>query len=112
MFWKITKDHLGDEPQAVGKGNGTPTEMKKSELITFKLYDDDGELYYSGVCDAEAYDDDDDPAGLYGALQWGAWNAGCTDLRLKLEDVQRLAPGSAETYARLARQDGWVSIFG
>jgi hypothetical protein len=86
MYWEITRDYLGvcdgilpSDGDEVGTMVGTPI---GSERIAFKIYDDDGEHYYSGRCDAEAVKDDDNPEGLYGALQWAEWNAGATDLRV------------------------------
>lgn len=116
MFWIITKDHItekGEDGFGELVSSGTATTKPK---ITFKIYDDDGELYYTGECDHDAFLTDDDglPGALYQALRWATHNAGATDLRLKLSDVLELIPGERmkAIYTGLARSDGWVSIYG
>jgi hypothetical protein len=62
-------------------------DWRKGDVVSFRLYDDDGELYYTGEIDREAHDNAEDGAvgSLYEALQWGAYYAGCTDLRTRSE---------------------------
>lgn len=47
--------------------------------IKFKLYDDDGELYYSG----RYIGPDDSETAQFSPLDWGTWNAGCTYMKVK-----------------------------
>ena len=86
--WIITRDHLStpedDWPSAVGTSgpSGYEGETGTDELpIPFKLYDDDGELYYTGRMNEAAMDcfgDGRDP--LYG---YGMPNAGAVRLDYK-----------------------------
>ncbi len=87
MYWEITRDYLGvpdgilpSDGDEVGTCMGTPV---GTERIAFRIYDDDGEHYYSGICDRESYESDEGRGNLYSALGWAAYNAGATDLRVK-----------------------------
>ena len=50
--WIITTDHLGDgEDGIMGPRDITPAHadaLRRGEGLTFRLLDDDGELYYTG----------------------------------------------------------------
>ena len=50
-----------------------PAVATATERVKFRLYDDDGELYYEGELD-----DDDDCENQSAALRWGEAMAGCT----------------------------------
>ena len=87
--WKITKDHLArtpDEDEAGTSGPGNASEhhmnlLKDGEGEVFKMYDDDGELYYTGRL---VFDDDMEGTeeACYGPLSdFGMPNAGCTEIR-------------------------------
>jgi hypothetical protein len=81
IAWAITKDIL--EP--TGKRNATDEqlkEVKKDCKHHFKLYDDDGELYYEG------YSDDD---SSFSPLDWAMADSGCTEIKY------RTASGKYET---------------
>jgi hypothetical protein len=80
--WMITKDHLDDEPGgsfSVSGPSDAPDDLlaalAKGRGHTFRLYDDDGELYYTGRGtwrgDAAGEAPDEDacygPLGDYGA---------------------------------------------
>lgn len=76
MSWEITVDHIcdGDDngvtgPRGCGKDEARPH--------AFRMYDDDGELYYEGVSSEEDFDPLDD---------FGLPNAGCTDIHYKNKD--------------------------
>ncbi len=85
--WIITKDLLADtsEPEgtnlnAVGvMGPGSITPEQEAQLLArkgraFRMYDDDGEHYYSG-----RFIGDDDSEDAFGPLEdFGTPNAGCT----------------------------------
>lgn len=60
---------LGIDPTL--PGDGLPT-------VSFKLFDDDGELYYSGVLS-----DDDECENQSAALRWGETMAGCAIVKVK-----------------------------
>lgn len=84
MPWKITKDHIADpgakpgtNSNAVGvmgprsyKGDGKELTKK------FRMLDDDGEVYYEGVCDT-----DDDENALGPLDDFGTPNAGATTIQ-------------------------------
>jgi len=48
------------------------------KLIDFRLYDDDGELYYEG-----RLHDDDECLNQSAALKYGEGDAGCTTIKVK-----------------------------
>lgn len=90
MSWIITEDHLDlgpDFPSRVGVESLHPPELNGGAPIRFKLYDDDGELYYSGICDPAALDEDESADSLYACLQWAMGDAGATDLRISGKSV-------------------------
>ena len=110
MYWKVKKDHLADEvSDRTGHTVGRPDGGK---LYTAKLYDDDGELYYTVLFDQEAWSDDDNPHGLYGCLHWAMRDAGATDLRVSKTTHQQLNPGLPPAILdRITRSDGWVPVY-
>jgi hypothetical protein len=125
MAWKIVKDYItpkDDDTYAVGRGQGV-VDLKTA--FTFRLLDDDGEVYYGGIADAASAEDDEDEGGLYQANQWGEYFAGATDLQVHVEDaikhglssqkyVDQLLSGEGnftKQAQNLAKQ-GWVSIYG
>ena len=83
--WLITKDHMfADNPEYDDSGVTGPSDapahllalLKQGEGTVFKMYDDDGELYYSGrlVTTDEAEGTED---ACYGPLgDFGMPNAG------------------------------------
>ena len=101
MAWGITSDHIweeGDDPKykAVGTmeeharipieayvlGHESPElPGKPLPFIDFRLYDDDGELYFEG-----RLHDDDDCENQASALKWGESFAGCTTIKVNRQD--------------------------
>ncbi|MEJ7807553.1 MAG: hypothetical protein WKG03_16710 [Telluria sp.] len=96
MLWIITEDHLDLSahgiPSSVGKMNApkfrellrsAPTEAREPMIEGFKqgmtdefhLFDDDGELYFTGLC-LDLDDQDGDSA--FGPLDWAMSDSGCT----------------------------------
>jgi hypothetical protein len=78
--WIVTQDHLDDKKvEVIGPSNASPEqieELKAGAGETFKMYDDDGELYYTGriigdYCGFEPLDD------------YGEPNAGATEIKYK-----------------------------
>jgi hypothetical protein len=97
-FWEITTDHLfDDDPEwhtknniRSGKGttgphNGDETLKDKVSGYTFRMYDDDGELYYTGklYVTPETLDDPEyNESALSAALNnYGTPNAGAVTIR-------------------------------
>lgn len=78
MAFKITKD-LVENGKHEGRIRHLAGEIfTEADLtIKFKLYDDDGELYYKGVTT------DGPEEIIFAPLDWAAWNAGCTYMKVK-----------------------------
>ena len=78
MGWIVTKDHLEDKTvEVIGPRTIKPEtveKLKKGEGTPFRMYDDDGELYYSGRliggCEFDPLD------------HYGTPNAGCTSIKI------------------------------
>lgn len=82
MAFKITKDYV-EEGQHTGRLFKRDDEDPKEDDFTmkFKLYDDDGELYYDGVSTEGDVETEVAP------LDWGRWNAGCTYMKVKNKET-------------------------
>jgi hypothetical protein len=103
VAWKITKDYLDPEPpNRVGYGEehtripvyAVVLGYESQELpdaenkIDFRLYDDDGELYYEGILD-----DDEDCTNQLAALTWAEGDSGCTLIKVKRGDEWKIEIG-------------------
>lgn len=71
--WEVTRDHLDGKDVKVQSRGFEPD--AGDEWTEFRLYDDDGELYYSGR--QNQHGDGFEPLDQYGMP-----NAGCTEIRL------------------------------
>lgn len=103
MHWIITADHINGKPgdtipSRVGykrgptqwiaeyraadpaKRNRMLEEFKAGMNFEFRLYDDDGILYYEGLCKDL---DDQDEESAFGPLDWGMNDAGCTTMKYR-----------------------------
>lgn len=87
--WLITKDHISRDGERNDVGTAGPFGMPLSaEQIQqhanaqpFRMYDDDGELYYEGLYVGEETED------LFGPLDdFGMPNAGCTSIHYQSSD--------------------------
>lgn len=80
-MWVIQHDHLARDfaglDSRVGKYDNEPSLPNEGEEVAFLLFDDDGELYYSGWLN-----DDPDCANQSAALKWAAADAGCTTIKV------------------------------
>ena len=76
--WWVTKDILEDKYVSVLGPHDAVEEDTARCTIPFRMYDDDGELYYEGVMSEEC-------EGFEPLDDYGMPNAGCTEIRL-LED--------------------------
>lgn len=87
--WVVTYDHLDKcRENVIGPRDATPGQVvelhsaaqslaAREGVTRFRMYDDDGELYYSGLF---LGDPDDETA--FGPLNdYGTPNAGCTEIR-------------------------------
>ena len=78
--WTITKDSDNDEAVGtIGPNDATPeqvTSLNEGNGETFKMFDDDGELYYTGkiIGDYDGFEPLDD---------FGTPNAGATEIKYK-----------------------------
>lgn len=72
--WIITYNHLDDEVVPCRYKEELVKSFEKEELIDFRLFDDDGELYYSGKM-RKKYLDSSYP---FGPLDWAMNDSGCT----------------------------------
>jgi hypothetical protein len=81
MAWVITKDHISEPDCKSAVGVRSRKEIAPDEpTVPFKLYDDDGELYYEGLITTKALNGNE---SLAFAPLWnfGMPNAGCTTMR-------------------------------
>lgn len=110
MAWKIDRDYLDGktDDSRVGTGQGE----LGAERFRFRLLDDDQNVYYGGVADRAAVDDDEAFGGLYEANRWGEWNAGAIWLEVKVADADRfdLYPRAMAAERGLKDTD-WVGIY-
>lgn len=79
--WIITFDHLEDEATDIaGPFDATDEQvaaLKAGEGTAFRMYDDDGELYYSG----RFMGDPTEEAAFAPLEDYGTPAAGCTEIR-------------------------------
>lgn len=79
--WVITRDFIASNPQESDAGVigpstipfGITQRLKAGEGKKFRMFDDDGELYYEGLIIGELTEDSGDPLSDFGDP-----NAGCT----------------------------------
>ena len=80
-YWCILNDYITNGEDN-WRDNGAHSElflMKPETRTYFKMYDGDGELYYSGYIVG-------DFSGFEPLDEFGMPNAGCTDIKLKDDD--------------------------
>lgn len=77
IVWKITKDHIGagDEEGTTNSSPDMLVEFADQLIHKFKLYDDDGELYYEGIATNQ------DSESAFEPLDWAMANDGCTEIK-------------------------------
>lgn len=85
-MWIITKDHISEAGQTSAVGtrhrNLKPGEEDKC-TIPFKLFDDDGILYYEGLMTAKSADSMQVFSPLHG---WAMPDSGCTEIQVPDKD--------------------------
>ena len=86
MLWLITKDHLFidgiSDHNRMGQRDIMAPEDVQAPYYTheFQLFDDDGILYYEGICqNPETFDEDECCA----PLDWAMNDAGCTTMKYR-----------------------------
>lgn len=80
-MWVITKDHLSDKYSEYDRTDYKSYDFDtdvwaKRKHIPFRLYDDDGNIYYEGEIDDVSLNGDEDEA--FAPLNFGEVDAGCT----------------------------------
>ena len=112
MAWKIDRDYISD-PNRTQVGRASAGRELMGSTFRFRLRDSDGEIYYGGVADVAAAEDDLSSGGLYDALQWATYYDGCTDLQVHPTDALEHGLTSVEHLERHpeATRSGWVSIY-
>lgn len=84
-MWKVTWDHLDHKKVTDVEGgitvDGDPL-PDEGTVIKFRMFDDDGELYFSGELT-----DDDECVNQVSALSWGTWDSGCTTIKVERNGV-------------------------
>lgn len=73
--WIITKDHISDGADVDVEGPRNPDKTLRTNPATFRLYDDDNNLYYEGMLYGEF-------EGFEPLEDYGTPNAGCTKMML------------------------------
>jgi hypothetical protein len=98
--WIIDTDHIdaGHDASTIGPRNVSPLmenalQSDKKHGIPFKMYDDDGELYYSGrillnLSDPDAFEGGEEFAPLD---DFGMPNAGCTSIHYQNTETKKWA---------------------
>ncbi len=85
--WIITKDHIedldpeGSDAGVIGPSDATPEQIAALEAgdgKTFRMYDDDGLLYYSGRA---VWDEESEEHHIGPLRDFGAPNAGAVTIR-------------------------------
>ncbi len=75
MRWIITKDIIDDgDDNGIMSFDGPPRENFPSKK--FRMFDDDGELYYEGIAEPDDECSEFEPLDDYGMP-----NAGCTEIK-------------------------------
>lgn len=95
-MWEIDKDHIKDKDEEGREGVSGETwndfggsfDLPKGPKTRFKMYDDDGELYYEGWLH-----NDDECLNQLAALSYAKRDAGCTTIKVLIEGrwVQEIA---------------------
>lgn len=86
-----------------------------SDVVRFKMLDDDGEVYYSGRMDRATYEMDEDEHGsAYNLLQWGMADAGTTDILFRADDLDAATVATHREIGCVRKISGneWVQIYG
>ena len=91
MGWTIDRDfirhHLDMDnlgyPSAIGKGTAHGV-ADPYTAVRFRLFDDDGHLYYAGRIDADWLDGDE--LAAFAPLRWAERDSGCTRMDYQRAD--------------------------
>ena len=88
MRWIITADHIDTNSHGVGddeNGKRVQTFVTAGDALSydFRLYDDDGTLYYEG----RTNDINEDEERAFAPLDWARYKAGCTYMTYRLHGL-------------------------
>ncbi len=85
-MWMITRDVLfektvlGGTKSEVGRcSSDYNSEKMSTNFHPFRLLDDDGHLYYEGICDTN------DDVNAFGPLDYYIYHSGCTEIQYKTQ---------------------------
>ena len=91
-MWRVTENFI-DECTLNGRKpvpkspDFNLVEFECREKITFRLLDDDGEIYFIGQMDSDQYNDyDDEGKGPFVPLDYFMYSYGCTEIQFKVFD--------------------------
>lgn len=79
-MWQITIDFISHSDSKSAVGTGNPGNLKEDHVhyqlpYRFRLYDDDGVLYFEGASS------DRDSERAFDPLDWAQQDSGCTEIR-------------------------------
>ena len=89
-MWRITENFIDEYPlngrKPVPKSpDFNLVEFERLEKVTFRLLDDDGEIYFIGQMDTIQYNDyDDEEKGPFAPLDYFMDSYGCTEIQFKV----------------------------
>ena len=85
IIWEITKDIIEDGSD--NNKTNVPVDLmldyEHKMIHRFKIYDDDGELYYEGRATNQSYENAFEP------LDWAMANAGCTEIKYQNNETKK-----------------------
>ena len=79
-MWLITKDYIDNDNRTIQSADFNANIFAKAKHVQFKVYDDDGELYYRGLMSEKQFDTCDK---VFEPLDWAAYDSGCTAMQYK-----------------------------
>lgn len=82
--WIIDRDYITRDGERSRVGYGSGISGAPKDPIRFRLKDDDGEVYYGGAISESWLNGPETLA--FAPLDWGAADAGCTELQYRNDD--------------------------
>lgn len=89
-MWKIFENIVDEHPQSGCKYMPKSKDFSSSvfeerEKVSFRILDDDGEVYFIGQMDKEQYNDcDTEDTGPFVPLDLVRYSYGCTEIQFKI----------------------------
>jgi len=82
-MWVFTKDYISGESGTnvgIASRDYKPGAFGHLINVTFRLLDDDGEVYYEGLMSLKRFSGDE--FDVFEPLDWAAANDGCTEMQV------------------------------